>query len=85
MAPKKWKIKQTDVFIAQLAELSKTTDVAEAFTIGVTVYLERDPHCGCQWGPKIWYLSSMIDVLTIFYTFDDTTVTLHEIVQTLLM
>jgi len=49
---------------------------------GARFVLERDPAQGCNWG-GIWALSSVgmaagLPIVTLFYTFDEATATLHQ-------
>ncbi len=87
-SPKRWRIERTPTFVKQLAEVAKTVEGVEAVVTGWEFWLEHDPRCGIQWGgSRAWYLSSQINVLTVFYSFDDENmiVTLQMIATTLLM
>ncbi len=88
MGSKRWRVVRTEKFAKSLVVVTKNSPRAEDFVKAVEWAVERNPSKGYQWG-KIWCWSSVsaggLQPLSVFYVFDDTTVRLLEIVETVLM
>jgi hypothetical protein len=87
MSAQRRRIVRTDAFDRDFRAVRGRYPRAKDFLEGLLFYLERDPSVGCIWGSgPVWYLSSVgqakgLPGLTVFYTFDDESVSLHCITE----
>lgn len=82
-------LKQTKAFQSHYSAIRAKSPRFDDFFSGVRFVLQHDPSAGYHWGRGIWTLSSVraprLPLVTIFYTFDDQHVVLHDILEIALM
>lgn len=83
MPPKHWEVIREHQFEKELRALIRDAIRADQFVEGAEFVLARDPRKGIQIpGTQIWFMPMALigdDQITLYYTFDETTVWLLSI------